>query len=198
MRPVPYTNPLAAVVYWAGFAAWMLAEGTMLRRNRPGVAVATRDRDRSKWVLMVGMWVGISVASALAASVTSAAIEPLRVPVFLLGMAMFTAGVMLRCWSIVVLGRFFTYEVRVATDQTVIDTGPYRVVRHPAYAANLLVCLGIGVALGNWLALCAAIALPVAAHLPRIFKEERLLASELGEPYARYAASHRRIIPGLW
>lgn len=197
MRPVPFTDPLAAIVYWSGFVAWMLAERAMLRRSRPAV-VATGGQDPTKWILMVGMWAGISVASALAASVTSAAIQPLRVPVFVLGMALMAAGVMLRCWAVVVLGRFFTYDVRVAMDQTVIDRGPYRILRHPAYAANLLVCLGIGVALGNWLALCAAIVLPVAAHLPRIIREERVLASELGEPYARYAASHRRIVPGVW
>ncbi len=54
------------------------------------------------------------------------------------GILVFAAGLMLRWYSIVSLGRFFTVDVAVAADQHVIDTGPYRFVRHPRRVARVL------------------------------------------------------------
>src|SRR5437868_3790979 len=52
------------------------------------------------------------------------------------GLALFAAGVSLRWYSVVYLGRFFTYDVAVAADHTVIDSGPHRHIRHPAYSGS--------------------------------------------------------------
>jgi protein-S-isoprenylcysteine O-methyltransferase Ste14 len=47
------------------------------------------------------------------------------------------------------LGRAFTQDVATRVDQTLVQTGAYRVLRHPAYSATLLTMLGLGVALAN-------------------------------------------------
>jgi protein-S-isoprenylcysteine O-methyltransferase len=55
----------------------------------------------------------------------------------------------LRWYAVTTLGRYFTVDVTTEPSQPVIDVGPYRRVRHPAYAAMLLALLGVALVLGN-------------------------------------------------
>lgn len=87
--------------------------------------------------------------------------------------------------------------IQVTSGQTVISTGPYAVVRHPMYAAALLMLLGIPVALGSWWG-----ALVLAALVPalgwRLIDEERLLLRDL-DGYAEYRRKVRwRLLPYIW
>jgi protein-S-isoprenylcysteine O-methyltransferase Ste14 len=87
--------------------------------------------------------------------------------------------------------------VRVEENQRVISTGPYAVVRHPMYAAALILMIGIPLALGSWWGLLA-FALGVPALVWRILDEERLLKRDLSG-YAEYTQGVRsRLIPGLF
>jgi protein-S-isoprenylcysteine O-methyltransferase Ste14 len=87
--------------------------------------------------------------------------------------------------------------IRVEENQRVISTGPYAIVRHPMYAATLVMMLGISLALGSWWGLLA-LALGVPALVWRILDEERLLKRDL-PGYAEYMQRARfRLIPGLF
>jgi protein-S-isoprenylcysteine O-methyltransferase Ste14 len=87
--------------------------------------------------------------------------------------------------------------VRVEENQRVISTGPYAIVRHPMYAAALVLMLGIPLALGSWWGLLA-FALGVPALVWRILDEERLLKRDL-PGYAEYMdRAPFRLIPGLF
>jgi protein-S-isoprenylcysteine O-methyltransferase Ste14 len=97
-----------------------------------------------------------------------------------------------------VLGRFFTIDVRVHPGQTVVDRGPYRWVRHPAYSGLVLTFIGFGFALGNWAALAVLAVVPTLGLVVRIRTEERALQEGLGEPYRRFAATRPHLFPGLW
>jgi protein-S-isoprenylcysteine O-methyltransferase len=80
----------------------------------------------------------------------------------------------------------------------VVTDGPYRLLRHPAYAGNLLAALGFGLALTNWAGLALAAGVPLLGHLPRIRVEERAMAGALGTEWLSYAAGTARIVPGVW
>jgi protein-S-isoprenylcysteine O-methyltransferase Ste14 len=114
------------------------------------------------------------------------------------GLAVLALGLALRAWSIVTLGRFFTYLVGVQEDHRVVEDGPYRLLRHPSYTGYLVAFAGFGLALDNWLALAVALVVPLAAVLIRIHREEALLVRELGEPYRSYMTRTRRLVPGVW
>jgi protein-S-isoprenylcysteine O-methyltransferase Ste14 len=116
-------------------------------------------------------------------------------PLFGLGLALMAAGMLVRWWAIIVLGRFFTPVVRVRADQTVVERGPYRWVRHPSYSGLIVFCLGLGLALGNWLSLALLAVVPAASLAVRIRAEERALLASLGEPYRRFCASRPRLFP---
>jgi protein-S-isoprenylcysteine O-methyltransferase Ste14 len=95
--------------------------------------------------------------------------------------------------------RFFSSVVRIQTDRghVVCDTGPYRFVRHPGYAGNLLALPGIVLALSSMLAIIpAAVALIIAVI--RTALEDRTLQEEL-PGYRGYVQRVRyRLIPGIY
>ena len=104
----------------------------------------------------------------------------------------------MRIVSIAVLGRFFRRDVTVEEGQSVVRRGPYRSLRHPAFAGNLLVALGFGIAHANWLSIAALAVIPLLCHLPRIRVEETALEEALGKPYSDYEEETARLVPGLW
>jgi protein-S-isoprenylcysteine O-methyltransferase len=48
------------------------------------------------------------------------------------GVVLFAAGLLLRWWAIITLGRFFTVDVTIEKDHELVERGPFRIVRHPA------------------------------------------------------------------
>ncbi len=81
--------------------------------------------------------------------------------------------------------------------QTVIDTGVYAVVRHPMYAAGILLMIGAPLWLESYAAALLA-SVPVALLIVRIRIEERFLRREL-EGYDAYTRRVRyRLIPFVW
>lgn len=94
---------------------------------------------------------------------------------------------------------FLSPVVRVQEErgQTVVDTGPYAVVRHPMYAAVIPFALGTSLLLGSWWGLLPAAALMLVIAW-RAVQEERTLRAEL-PGYVEYAARVRyRLVPGVW
>jgi protein-S-isoprenylcysteine O-methyltransferase Ste14 len=115
-----------------------------------------------------------------------------------LGVAVVLAGVSLRAWAIVSLGRYFRREVTIEPDQTIVRRGPYRVLRHPSYAGILLILTGFGLAFGSWVGAAASLLIVFVGMLPRIWVEERALARAFGPDYADYANATARVLPRVW
>ena len=115
-----------------------------------------------------------------------------------IGVTLFFSGLCLRWFSIINLGRFFTVNVAIAKDHRVIDTGPYRLIRHPSYTGALMAFLGFGLCLSNF-ASVLIIVLPVtAAFLYRIRIEEAALSDSLADAYRNYCQRSKRLIPFIY
>ena len=92
---------------------------------------------------------------------------------------------------------FASATIESAADQRVISTGPYAVVRHPMYAAALLMLLGISPALGSWWGLPVVVAI-LPALIWRLTDEERFLLQNL-PGYGEYRERVRyRLLPSVW
>jgi len=115
----------------------------------------------------------------------------------LAGVVLIAAGGVLRRHCFRMLGDSFTFRVRVASNQAIVDRGAYRYVRHPSYTAGLLLMSGIGLALGNWISLISVVVITAAGYVYRIHVEERALLATLGPAYADYMKRTRRVIPFL-
>ena len=114
------------------------------------------------------------------------------------GVCVFAAGLVLRWYSVVYLGRLFTYDVAIAADHLLVDSGPYRHIRHPAYTGSLLTFAGLGICGGNALSLLVLVT-PIAwAFMRRIGIEEAALASALGGRYVDYVGRTKRLIPFVY
>ncbi len=114
------------------------------------------------------------------------------------GLVMLAAGVALRTWEILTLGRLFKFVVVIGDGHRVVAPGPYRLLRHPSYTGGLVAFLGVGITLDSWLSVLAFVFIPLLAVLVRIHVEEVELATALGAEYTRYASRTHRLVPGLW
>ena len=122
----------------------------------------------------------------------------LAAPAQILGIFLFAAGLALRWYAIIYLGRFFTVNVAIAADHRLIDGGPYRHLRHPSYTGALTAFLGLGLCIGSWLSI-ALILVPISSvFLWRIRVEEAALLQGLGDQYRRYMSRTKRLIPGVY
>lgn len=115
-----------------------------------------------------------------------------------LGLLLVAAAGSLSAWA-VASNRFFSAVVRIQRDRGhhVVDSGPYRFVRHPAYVGSILHLLGTTMTLWSVPGLAIAL-LQVVLFLVRTSFEDRTLQAEL-EGYAEYARRVRwRLVPGCW
>lgn len=177
-------------------AVFGLSEFGLLLAKRAGSAARTADRGSLGliWGVILSCIALAVLARLFVPQAHSSVLTRLHVP----GGVLFVLGLALRWYSIRYLGRYFTVNVAIAADQRVIDTGPYRHVRHPSYSGVLLEFLGYGITFGNWLSL-ALLVLPVlAVFLRRMQIEERALQQGLGDAYVRYMARTKRLIPGIY
>ena len=88
-------------------------------------------------------------------------------------------------------------NINVESDQKVVSTGMYSVVRHPMYLGNVVLMVGVPLALGSYWALLFVIP-GLAVLAVRILDEEKVLAAEL-IGYSDYTQRvHYRLVPGVW
>ena len=116
----------------------------------------------------------------------------------ILGLVLIALGYAFASWALVE-NRFFSSTVHIQTDRghTVCDSGPYRIVRHPGYAGNLLALPGMVLAFGSvWVFIPAMAALVIAVM--RTALEDRTLHEELSG-YKDYAQRVRyRLVPWIY
>ncbi len=92
---------------------------------------------------------------------------------------------------------FTSATIEIASDQRVISTGPYAIVRHPMYAGGSLYLLGMSLALGSYWGLLVFAAM-FPALLWRLLEEEKFLAKNL-PGYVEYCAKVRwRLVPRVF
>lgn len=123
---------------------------------------------------------------------------PLSWRVCLFGYGLVLAGVVLTTWAEGV-NKFFEPTVRLQTDrgQTVVDAGPYAIIRHPGYVGGSLIFLGFALCLGSLWALIPAV-LSCMLFILRTCWEDQTLQAELSG-YNEYAARvPYKWIPGVW
>jgi protein-S-isoprenylcysteine O-methyltransferase Ste14 len=115
-----------------------------------------------------------------------------------LGCLFLGLGITIRLIAVATLKQQFTTTVSVLERHEIVETGIYKLIRHPAYLGYLMSLLGIGLVLGNGVGLTALVVLPLAGILYRIHVEERVLLSYFGSIYQEYANRTKRLLPGIW
>jgi protein-S-isoprenylcysteine O-methyltransferase Ste14 len=184
------------VAFWIIFYAWIGAEMWLGYRRRRLPSGATDRDSRSKAWVIGSVWSSVAVGIGLAFAFPDAAITTGRTAVFVAGLVLMLAGIALRWYAVWMLGASFTVDVATRPGQTVVESGPYRWIRHPAYTGGLLTLLGVLVCCCNLVSLVAVV-FALGGYAYRIRIEEEALATDLGAPYRDYMRRTKRLIPFL-
>jgi protein-S-isoprenylcysteine O-methyltransferase Ste14 len=117
-------------------------------------------------------------------------------PICLVGLVLVAVGLSVMM-LVVIQNNYAAATVRVEPGQKLISTGLYGLVRHPMYTGNVIMMVGIPVALGSYWGL-AFVTLGLIVLVSRIRDEEKLLKDELGG-YREYTRKVRyRLVPAMW
>lgn len=188
---------LAVLVAAFGLSALVIARvNPIIYRARSRFQPGTKPWDKALLAVILPAMTAILPVAALDAGRFHASAVPSWLVV--LGYAGMLFGIAVTGWAQAV-NPYFEPGVRIQSErhQQVVDTGPYRYVRHPGYIAALFLFFGMVFALGSFWALAPA-ALASALLVLRTSWEDRLLRAEL-PGYADYARRVRwRLVPGLW
>jgi protein-S-isoprenylcysteine O-methyltransferase Ste14 len=191
-----FASDLGLVLFDSAYFVWIASElfGAVLVPRLRGRGVTRVKSDRgSKVLILFTVWVSITIAFVFGYGGIG------RLPdwVFYPGIFLMLLGVVVRQWAIAVLGRFFSYDVRVVKDHRVVEKGPYRLVRHPSYTGVLITFIGLSLAVQSLGALLVLLGVFIVSYGYRMRVEEKALLSELGQDYASYMKRTKRLIPYL-
>ena len=191
MKPLAYTSPYVWF-FWAVFLFAYVPEFALIARSRPAQGAKT-DRGSMTLIMLAG-WIGM-LGAFIVAGIRAFMITSGQKAWFVAGLIVLLCGSLLRrhCWRM--LGKHFTGDVKASADQPVIEEGVYRWVRHPSYTGGMLMYLGTGLALTNWMSVLIIAVAGGAAYLYRVRVEERALQTALGERYQEYMTRTKRFIP---
>ncbi len=183
-----FGSSLAITIYLAR------KDPALLRRRTQAGPLAEKERSQK---IIQGL-AGISFLATIAVPSLDHRYGWSRVPlaVVIAGDALVALGFLI-VFLVFRANTFTSSVIEVATEQRVIDNGPYAVVRHPMYAGALVLLAGMPLALGSLVGV-ATFPLFAAIIVWRLLDEERFLLGHL-TGYAAYRQKTRyRLIPRVW
>ncbi len=196
MQPLFVHNRLLLSVLVVSLLVWRVIETSLDIRTFKRLRAGAQRRDKGSHVVLLCLIVfGLLLGVWLAFKVPATAVISTPDIFFWMGILLMCAGIALRLYAIRVLGAFFTTTVAVAPEQIVIEAGPYRLIRHPSYTGLLIILLGFGLCLTNWLSLLVIIGCALIGLSYRIQVEEHVLQAQLGQQYQQYMRHTKRLIP---
>jgi protein-S-isoprenylcysteine O-methyltransferase Ste14 len=200
--------PAGTFDYWRGwafiavFAAATLIPSVYLaatnpaalqRRMQAGPAAETRPLQKA-----IITFAFLSMGAMIVVSVLDYRFGWSSVPaaISVIGDVLVGAGLLIAMITTIQNG-YAAANVKVESQQKVVSTGVYSVVRHPMYFGNVVMMIGVPLSLGSYWALLFVIP-GLAVLATRILDEEKLLSLEL-TGYREYAQRvHYRLVPGVW
>jgi protein-S-isoprenylcysteine O-methyltransferase Ste14 len=197
MQPLVAHDPLLLSVLVVSILIWRVMEAIVDIKTHKRLRAGIQRQDKGSYVVLLCLIVlGILFGLLIASEVPATAIPSASVFFFWLGILLMCIGIALRLYAITVLGVFFTTRVAITPEQAVIESGPYRLIRHPSYTGFLITLLGFGLSFtNNWLSLLVIMGCALIGFSYRIQVEEYALKAQLGQRYQEYMQRTKRLIP---
>jgi protein-S-isoprenylcysteine O-methyltransferase Ste14 len=170
---------------------WALPEVWLLFRDRKLSPIGAKTNGK---IMYYFSFIAI-LACLLLAKYNSLTIPITQDKRLLIGILIIWGGLLIRWWAMYSLGKYFTVVVTVKAGQKLIKNGPYKYIRHPSYTGSLLVGIGLGFCLGNWIGLAVILILSYSSYLLRVKVEERVMVTSFGNDYLIYKSQTSRLIP---
>jgi len=147
------------------------------------------------------IWMVVALALSLSLWVKQMHLAALPIPIFyrqFIAILFFLSGLALRCYAVFSLGKFFSTTVMTSDKHILVEKGPYRLIRHPAYTGLFISFIAAGFAMGDTLALLT-LTIPITYVLiQRIRIEEQWLTDHFGKVYESYSLRTKKLIPWIY
>lgn len=154
-----------------------------------------KKRDRGSFFLIVLGYTSIIFINPICRKAFD---NELPVLFFWFGAVFIVAGVFLRAYSIYTLGNFFTLSVQVNAKQKIVQTGPYKYLRHPSYSGSITSLIGIALCFRSFEGIILTLCISGIIYGYRVCIEEKTLEKSFGTDYKEYEQKTYRIIPFIW
>ena len=156
----------------------------------------TAETRLAQKLIIAGLYLSLAAMVVVSALDHRFGWSPAPVMVCLVGDVLVAVGLGVSA-AVVIQNTYAAATVRVKEGQTVVSSGLYGLVRHPMYTGNVIMMLGIPLALGSYWGLIF-VAPGVSVLAWRIRDEEKLLRNEL-DGYREYTQKVRyRLMPAMW
>jgi len=187
-----FPGQFTALVFTLIFCIWILSEIANNAWSKKNAIAANKDKGSFK-VIVAMVWLAILAVFAF----RSFDVGTFSGITQYVGLCIFVAGIVLREWAVIVLGKHFNVRVQVHEKARLVMEGPYHYIRHPAYTGTLLIFIGIGLSIGTWLGAIVALAIAWIAHGYRIRIEEVALREAFGADFEVYKRRTWKLFPGF-
>lgn len=178
---------------YAGLAGFFAIEAA-IRQGGGASSLAASEDDRDSTRSIVRAYLLAASLPLVLRGLPARSLPRASQPVAL---ALQAGGLALRIWSMRTLGAFYSRTLRTQEEQRVVDTGPYRLVRHPGYLGSLLIWTGFALSSGSLPVVAGVASVVSRAYGRRIDSEEQLLDRDL-PGYGDYARRIWKLIPLIW
>lgn len=174
---------------------WVASEIGLVILRRSGAGAARKDAGS---LVLLNMVIYASVALGMYLTAIGRGRVAIPEAAFWLALLAIALGLVIRWWAVLTLRSLFTVDVAIHTGHRLVQTGPYRYVRHPAYTGALTSFAGLALCSSSWLSMLIILVPITLAFLYRIRVEERALVSAFPSEYPEYCVRTPRLIPGLY
>jgi protein-S-isoprenylcysteine O-methyltransferase Ste14 len=189
----------SGVIYWIG--VWILARRVRKQIGRSPNLEPRGAKEKILWVgwlLVILVWVGQSLVVRTDNAWPGIAFFPalLNLPLFVAGIVLVVGGYGCTLWCYAAMGNTWRIGVNQNEKTTLVERGPYRAIRHPIYAFQLVMLAGAALLLPTTLSF-AILVLHYICALIKAVDEENYLQTVHGQTYVDYMARTGRLLPRL-
>ncbi len=186
----PLSSLFETVIFWVILLGVFVTDGIFVRRHEGFKEKGKRKKELFSPLVLLA-WLAAAIL------IGYAGIGALPDWLFYPGEILFVVGYAFQIYSITLLGRYYSTLVEVQPNHKVIESGPYRFIRHPNYLGQMVGAVGLGMALQSWVSLLVLLVIGGGFFAYRIRNEEAFLVAEIGG-YADYMKRTKRLVPFIF
>ena len=193
------TAALASGIWAAGIVLWVIIRWPHRRRARK-TETATDQRSQKERVLLGLTIIGLVVIPAihLTTDLMAFANIPFRPLAGVFGLISMVAFLSLFHFSHKHLARNWSVSLEIRKDHELVDTGIYRMIRHPMYTSFWLWGIAQFLLIPNWIASLSGLASIALLYFSRVGAEEEMMRQQFGADYDAYCERTYRLLPKIF